>query len=178
MTPNEEWRPVVGFEDYYEVSSLGRVRSLDRLVGTGPGGNSKRLLPGRVLSAGSGTHYRNVSLKVNKVATTRTVHTLVAEAFLGPRPEGHDVCHNNGDRHDNRAENLRYDSHAVNQRDQLAHGTHALASRTHCNKGHEFTSENTMRRTGGNEAGRRCRACERERTQRRVAAGEFRKKES
>lgn len=174
MTPCEEWRPILGYEGYYEVSDLGRVRSLDRLVPSG--GGRSRQAKGRVLSIYSGDHYSKVRLKVDGAGCTKNVHTLVAEAFIGSRPDGMEVCHNNGDSHDNRLANLRYDTHSANQLEQLIHGTHALGSRTHCGKGHEFTPENTMQRTGGKEAGRRCRSCERDRTARRAAAGEFRKK--
>lgn len=157
---SEVWRPVVGYEGAYEVSNLGRVRSLDRLVPAG--GGRERRHQGRVLSAYFGDHYAKVRLKVGDGGRTLNVHQLVAEAFLGPRPDGLEVCHNNGERHDNRAENLRYDTHVENQRDTIRLGRNGWANRTHCKNGHEFTPENTRIRINyGKACGRTCRTCER-----------------
>lgn len=155
----EQWRPVVGYEGAYEVSDLGRVRSLDRAVPAGRGRTRKS--SGRVLSQYLG-NYAKVRLKVDGAGSTKNVHALVAETFLGPRPDGLEVCHNNGDASDNRLANLRYDTHSANQSDQIAHGTNPWSRRTHCSKGHEFTPENTRTR-GPNENGRRCGTCEDER---------------
>lgn len=55
-------------------------------------------------------------LIMNVEGKTRTVHSLVAEAFLGPRPEGYDIDHINSTKTDNRAENLRYVTHTQNMR--------------------------------------------------------------
>lgn len=165
---SEEWRDIEGFEGAYQVSSSGLVRSLTRRVRAG--GGRVRISPGRVLSVYTGDHYSKVRLKVDGVGATKNVHQLVAEAFLGPRPLGFEVCHNNGNPHDNRVENLRYATHSENQYDITAHGRSHLANRTHCNHGHEFTPENTIVRTGRGESGRRCRACESARSRRRSAA--------
>lgn len=159
----ESWLPVVGYEGFYEVSSLGRVRSLDRLVHNGPGCSHTQ--PGRVMAIHRRDHYSKVRLKVDGSGRTFNVHALVAAAFMGPRPDGMEVCHNNGDHHDNRAENLRYDTHSANALDIVAHGRHQLAERTQCSRGHEFTADTTMPREGGK--GRRCLICEGERSKRR-----------
>jgi hypothetical protein len=172
-TQCELWRPIPGYEGAYEVSDHGRVRSLDREVYAGRGRTRKSV--GRVLSAHFGDHYVKVRLKLHGSGRTWNVHTLVALAFIGPKPEGMEVCHGNGDAHDNRAANLRYDTHSANGRDRTLHGRDRLANRTHCNKGHEFTEANTFIRAGANESGRRCRTCERDRASRRTAAGEYRK---
>lgn len=156
MTPSEEWRPVVGYEAAYEVSSLGRVRSLDRRVGAG--GGRTRLSGGRVLSPYAGDHYVKVRLKVDGAGSTKNVHSLVAAAFLGPRPDGTEVCHINGDGHDNRASNLRYDTHRANSLDRTAHGVDHYARRTHCDRGHPYNDANTYVRPGG---ARMCRTCNR-----------------
>ena len=98
----------------YSVSSLGRVRRDAPQRGATPG----RILRQTLRETG----YLTVSLSASGAVKTKKVHALVAEAFLGPRPPGMDVCHNNGIRTDNRAENLRYDTRAGNLSDRLAHG--------------------------------------------------------
>ena len=52
----------------------------------------------------------------------KNVHILIAEAFLGPRPEGLEVCHNDGNRNNNRPDNLRYDTRSSNNLDAYDHG--------------------------------------------------------
>ena len=138
----ESWLPVVGFEGCYEVSDLGRVRSLDRTVNRC--GHAVRLR-GRQLSMG-GVHpsgHIYVHLHADGRDATHQVHRLVMAAFVGPCPEGMEVRHLNGDPADNRLENLTYGTRAENSVDQVAHGVHNKASLTACKNGHEFTPENT-----------------------------------
>jgi hypothetical protein len=54
----------------------------------------------------------------------RLVHHLILEAFVGPRPAGLIGCHNDGNPQNNWPSNLRWDTHASNSADMLAHGTH------------------------------------------------------
>lgn len=143
----EEWREVVGYEGEYIVSNLGRVRSL-------PGGKRHGKLLKQALSGYPGNQYLHVGFRGTD---TKAVHVLVARAFLGPRPEKLDVCHNNGDRLDNRLDNLRYGTRKENMTDRDEHGTNYWAQRTHCKNGHEFTPENTR----VTPTRRWCRACER-----------------
>lgn len=125
MKKDEEWRPVVGWESYYEVSSLGRVRSITRHVERKFFyGMAKRVFLGRVLRQNADSSGRmSVSITGNGKRKTRRVHQMVAEAFLGPRPSGTEVAHNNGDASDNRVENLRYATPKENNGDKLIHGT-------------------------------------------------------
>lgn len=135
----EQWRPVVGHEEQYEVSDSGNVRSVDRII-TFPDGRC-RTARGRVLKPG---RIRTVHQYVNLgKGNSRYVHQLVAEAFIGPCPDGLEICHNNGDPADNRSVNLRYDTHGANVFDTVAHGNHPQARKTHCKNGHEFNDQNT-----------------------------------
>lgn len=92
--PAEEWLEIPGYEGKYEVSSLGRVRSLYTGIIRKPG------------------KHRDFYAKLNLCADARKVtfhvHALVALAFLGPRPPGHVIDHINGDHTDDSAANLRY----------------------------------------------------------------------
>lgn len=106
--------------------------------------------------------------------TKRTVHSLVALAFIGPRPHGYEVCHNNGNPLDNRVDNLRYGTSADNKLDQVRHGTHEKAARAECRRGHAYDPLNTAITATG---ARKCRSCHREDNRRyraRVSARQLR----
>lgn len=101
----EKWRPVVGFEGWYLVSSLGRVMR----VKPAPGATSRHILKSRRDRSHWDHGYLKVHLsKENGKHPPSSIHVLVAEAFLGPRPPGHDVDHIDHDRQNNRIDNLRY----------------------------------------------------------------------
>lgn len=119
---NEEWRPVVGYEGWYEVSSQGRVRSVARTVMFADG--RARQYDGKQLSTYLGNGYLRTTLKRNGKDFRAHVHTLVAEAFIGPRPEGQEVCHWDGDRANAELSNLRYGTRIENAADRIRHGTH------------------------------------------------------
>lgn len=116
---NEEWRPIPGHSDY-EVSDLGRVRSTDRWINYSDGRRHKHkgklLHPGKIkegyLIVHLGGKYKN-----------RKVHHLVALAFIGKRPFGWEVCHNDNNKLNNKPDNLRYDTRPANQMDRVRHGT-------------------------------------------------------
>lgn len=110
----EQWRPVVGYEGLYEVSSLGRVRSF--VV-------RKPDMPPRIMRIPQGTKYLKVRLSRSGVAKTQNIHTLVLMAFAGPPNPGQHGCHYNGDCHDNRACNLRWGSPRENGADTRRLGT-------------------------------------------------------
>ena len=158
----ERWKPVSGYEGLYEVSSHGRVRSLDRNVTRSDGQvhRYKGKLLRTPLSTGGG--YPFVRLSAQGKTQVRTVHSLVAEAFIGTRPEGMEVCHNDGNPANNRLDNLRYGTPSENELDKLRHGTHTNAAKRHCPLGHELSAENTppsMAKRGYRD----CLACKRAR---------------
>lgn len=100
----ERWRPVCGYD--YEVSSLGRVRSPRGLK------TLTKALNG----------YLVVGLWRGNKGWVPCVHALVAAAFIGPRPEGLHVNHIDGNKTNNRAENLEYVTLAQNTRHAAALG--------------------------------------------------------
>lgn len=87
---NEVWKDIKGYEGFYQVSNLGRVRSVDRLVHTEANGIKIRLSKGKILNAGKKDWYRTVGLSKYGVRKSFTVHRLVAEAFL-PNPYNYPV---------------------------------------------------------------------------------------
>ena len=117
----EVWKPVPGYEGLYEVSDLGRVRSLDRLCL----GRDRReeVHHGKVLNAQKLKNgYLEVYLCRGSKRKHRTIHSLVAEAFLGPRPEKCDIMHSDGNRENNCVSNLSYDTRAENLHSTYSYG--------------------------------------------------------
>lgn len=105
----EEWRPVVGYEDFYEVSDCGRVRSLDRWVNTK--GGAKRMIKGRILREWLRGRYLCVALLHHNFYS---VHRLVAEAFL-PNPDNlPQLNHKDENPSNNVASNLEWCTQAYN----------------------------------------------------------------
>lgn len=155
----EEWRAIPGYPDY-EVSNLGQVRSFRLWRGT----HGPRVLVQRRNLDG----YPTVRLQAGVGSQTEhRVHRLVTDAFIGELPEGMVTRHLNGVHADNRLENLVYGTPQENNLDTIAHGRHHEAARSHCHSGHEYTPENTLRRSDNN--GRKCRECERQKAARHNA---------
>jgi hypothetical protein len=167
----ETWRPIPGHSGY-EVSDLGRVRSIDRAVIKMTRGRPvPHRLKGRVLKPG--TTGRGYLMVVLGHGGATYVHHLVLQAFVGPRPDGHEAAHGDGNRTNNRLVNLRWATPKENAADRYRHGTvmfgsrHPLGARTHCKRGHSLDD---ARRARGR---RECRGCERDRKRRyRGASGQ------
>lgn len=120
----ENWRPVVGWEGWYEVSDLGRVRSVAHISRYG------RRKPSVVRKTTRINGYQALTLKRNNICAGALVHRLVLEAFVGPCPEGMQACHWNGNRADNSAANLRWGTARDNANDRRRHGTTVCGERS------------------------------------------------
>lgn len=118
----EQWQDVAGYKGFYQASDLGRIKSLDRIVIHRLNGPVK--LKGKVLSPGMTGPYLSVSLSKGGIQTTVRVHRLVAEAWLGPCPDGMEVCHGEGGQLDNSISNLSYGTRSDNNFDKRRDGTH------------------------------------------------------
>lgn len=125
---NELWLPVVGHEGRYEVSNVGRVRSTIDFAPIRLACGGVRSVPRKILRPiRKNNGYEAVCLSnpgVKSRMQQKSIHALVLEAFVGPKPDGMEACHNNGVRHDNRVENLRWDTRKGNHADRVLHGTH------------------------------------------------------
>lgn len=106
MAISEKWKPVAGYEGYYEVSNFGNVRRV---------GGGRGAVPGRVLKRHLGTSgYPIVVLSRDGKEKTEMIHRLVAKAFI-PLVDGKDfVNHKDGDRTNNRADNLEWVTRSEN----------------------------------------------------------------
>lgn len=172
----ERVRGIAGYEGFYSVSDSGVVTSEDRVIIRSDG--RRRTVKGRQLEPSvrtTGVAYREVSLWRDGKGDTKKVHSLVAEAFLGPRPEGADVCHMDGDPGNNAVSNLCYGTRSDNMQHSIEHGTHAPTAKTHCDYGHRLGGENAVRRSHYNGDGS-CRSCANARSlisDGRASAGDF-----
>jgi len=106
LLEKEVWKEVEGYEGYYEVSNLGHVRSLDRVIPHATQGSQK--VKGKVLKQTLRNKYYRVILARDNHKNHQSVHRIVAKAFI-PNPENKEsVDHINNDKLDNRASNLNW----------------------------------------------------------------------
>ena len=119
----EIWKPVLGYEGRYEVSSFGRVRSLKLWIQRPDGTSFVHPASDRVLAQTTSRRGEKL-IMVHKDGgrTTRRVSVLVCEAFHGPRPAGLYCLHGDGVRANNRPENLRWGTPQENLDDAVRHG--------------------------------------------------------
>ena len=109
MTESEIWKDVAGYEGFYQVSNKGNVRSVARKDSIG------RKCGGRMLKLGyDGKGYRQLSLYKNGKAKTKSVHRIVAEAFI-PNPKGFlEINHKDENKSNNEFTNLEWCIHKYN----------------------------------------------------------------
>jgi hypothetical protein len=159
MLQPEEWRAVVGYEGLYEVSDQGRVRGIDRVVGT-----AKRPVrwKGRVLRPAPTGKYKHlmVNLRKNGGSKSHLVHALVLTAFVGPRPTDMESCHGPGGTQDNRLLNLRWDTSSENNFDIVRQGKSVNANKKRCSRGHLLSGPNLYSYSRRGKCKERvCKAC-------------------
>ncbi len=131
----EEWRDVPGYEGLYQVSNMGRIKSLPRIVPMKDGPRScyknrmyrvgEKLIRPRAIKGS----YCRIVLSHCGVEQGWGVHQLVLTAFIGKCPEGMQCRHLNGDKYDNRLENLCWGTARQNARDRVIHGTTNLGKK-------------------------------------------------
>ena len=108
------WKPVVGYEGFYEVSDEGCLRSVDREVRYKSSGTMMRR--GRPMKLNTNRYgYVDVKLGKEGVETSHLVHRLVAQAFLENPEAKPQVNHKSGDKGDNRLANLEWSSKSENR---------------------------------------------------------------
>lgn len=112
----ENFKNIPGFDGEYQVSDMGRVKSLDRWVKCKSG--ESRFYKGKTLKSTS-DEYGRVSVGLSKKGKRKQyrIHCLVMLAFVGERPKGYSICHKDGDASNNTLSNLRYDTQSENSID-------------------------------------------------------------
>ena len=126
MSRSEEWRAIPGYEGLYEASSMGRVRSLDKVVPHLRYG--AYTIRGKTLKLSTLNKYGHLRVGIYSEGRQRVrlVHHLVLETFVGPRPEGACCRHLDGDPGNNRPENLKWGTMQENSDDRVRHGNSGL----------------------------------------------------
>jgi hypothetical protein len=116
----EQWRPVLGWEGIYEVSDYGRVRSLPRVIPHPTWGRQR--LRGVIIQGQRNQRYHRVHLRAAGRFRNASVHELVLEAFVGPRPKGYQCNHKDRKRFNNRLDNLEWVTQQENSNHKYATG--------------------------------------------------------
>jgi len=110
----EIWKKIIRYEELYEVSNLGRIKSI-----------SRKYHPNETIlkqhEYGNYGHMMVILSKKNKHETL-AVHRLVLESFIGLRPKNMECRHLDGNAKNNRLENLRWGTPKENCADKIAHG--------------------------------------------------------
>ena len=126
---DEIWKDIPDYEGYYQVSSVGRVRSRDRTIVNSLGINQS--LKGKILSPCVAGRYALVQVCKKGLRKMTPVHILVAKAFLGVRPNGFVINHIDGCRFNNSATNLEYCTVTQNNRHARATGLNNAFGQNH-----------------------------------------------
>ena len=140
---NEQWKAIEGYEGKYEVSDYGRVKSLTRRY-AGAGG----IMRGSNHVGG----YRNVNLSEHGRARRFLIHRLVMAAFVSPCPDGLEVNHLDGDKHNNHLSNLEY----VTRSENLLHANRVLHSWKIKDHGKRFDKDDLAAMRSMREHGMEC----------------------
>ncbi len=124
-----EWRDVVGAEGFYEVSDDGQVRSTPRR------GRAGRVLKQNLVKmTNDERYYVSMSLGSKESVVNKAVAPIVATAFHGPKPDGMECCHIDGNGLNNHASNLMWGTHTENMAHTKLHGTNRPGSKSHLSK--------------------------------------------
>lgn len=114
----EVWKDIIGYEGKYQVSNIGRVKSLERKRQCRVNGGTiaTMTVPEKILKQWQRSSYFLVDLWNKTKRDVRSVHILVYEAFFGKIPEGYIVHHKDENKFNNCVENLEYLSYTAHNR--------------------------------------------------------------
>lgn len=146
-TQAETWKPIPNYEGLYEVSNYGRVRACTREIKykNKRGTEITRFCKGKDLVARKGANgYLYVELWKRNDGKTFPVHSLVLEAFVGPRPDGYVCCHEDDVKTNNYVGNLRWGTYSDNAADRVKNGRDKNSNKKHCRRGHPLVAPNLV----------------------------------
>jgi hypothetical protein len=161
-TETEQWMNIPGYEGWYQASSAGRFRSLDRLITRQRADGTTldtRLRHGKIIEQDytNTKGYARVTLSRDGQSRRYFSHRLMLETFVGPCPTGYEGAHIDDDHTNNAIENLRWSTPEGNIADRKRNGGYNFARRAVCRKGlHSMTDDNVYSSKAG---ARCCRSC-------------------
>jgi hypothetical protein len=141
----------------YEVSSLGRCRSVER---TTRHGHHRKA---RILRPNLSSRYPRITPSVDNEVFSVGIHVLVCEAFHGPPPPGAWALHRDDNPLNNTPENLYWGTPSDNEYDKVRNGNSFRANRTHCPRRHQLKAPN-LEVWSLDRGQRKCLACSRARS--------------
>lgn len=130
----EIWKDSVSMKGYFQVSNLGRIKSVDRIVNSSFGATRKikgRILDHRPMDGG----YKRISIKINGKYKGFLIHRLVAEAFLTNHKNLPHINHKDGNRLNNHIDNLEWCTHQENMRHAVDSGLNGCLRSVVCDCG-------------------------------------------
>lgn len=110
----ERWKDVVGYENIYQVSDKGNIKSVDRIDASGHKIKGHIRKP-EIQKCG----YLQIDLWKNGKGKQVLIHRIVAEAFIGACPPGYEVNHKDENKQNNCVDNLEY----VTKSQNVSYGT-------------------------------------------------------
>ena len=116
----ENWKDLPGCEGKYQVSDLGRIKTLARMVLCGK--NIKKHIPEKILATRVHAGYNSVTLRINGKTKVCTIHRLVARTFIPNSNNYKTVNHIDGDKLNNRLSNLEWCSYSQNMKHAYTKG--------------------------------------------------------
>ena len=127
----EIWKDIPGYEGKYQVSNLGRVKSLPRVQEQMSKGKNYHThkIPGKILKP---RKKKCGHMQVHICGKNEAVHKLVMLTFVGERPTGVEICHNDSNPANNSLDNLRYDTREANRVDMIFAGNQARQKLSVC----------------------------------------------
>ena len=128
----EVWKQIRGFEGKYDVSNMGRVRSLRFINAYRNDLRKPPLILSRKRINDKG--YPAANLRKNNRCFESPFHVLVAEAFIGKKPKGKEVAHLDGNKLNAKASNLMWATRKENESHKRIHGTHQDGELNHYHK--------------------------------------------
>lgn len=143
MNQTEIWKPAVGLEDYYMISNIGRIKSVERIVVHSDG--RKRKIGGKILKTSINRNgYECIRISCNRQKRELKIHRMVALAFIPNIENKPYIDHINTIRNDNRVENLRWVTRMENAHNPITYSR--MFGRNHA------TGEQILKRKNANKS--------------------------